>query len=116
LSKNIKITIYKTKVLPVVLYGYETVSDIKEGTGRYLYRKRDEETRDWRGLKNELHNFYSLSGIIKSIKSRKMRWTEHEVGKGMKRSGKARRNETARKNYRARWKFLLNMVTNILIP
>jgi hypothetical protein len=31
LSKNIKIRIYKTVILPVVLYGCETFSDIKGG-------------------------------------------------------------------------------------
>jgi hypothetical protein len=32
LSKNVKIRICKNVVLPVVLYGCEMVSDIKEGT------------------------------------------------------------------------------------
>jgi hypothetical protein len=32
LSKNLKIRIYKTVILPVVLYGCETWSDVKGGT------------------------------------------------------------------------------------
>jgi hypothetical protein len=37
--------------------------------------KRDEVTGDWRKLHNvELPNLYSLSSIIRMIKSRSMRW------------------------------------------
>jgi hypothetical protein len=32
LSENVKVRIYKTIILPVVLYGCETCSDIKGGT------------------------------------------------------------------------------------
>jgi hypothetical protein len=40
--------------------------------------KRDEVTEDWRKLNNEeLHNFYSSSNIITTIKSRRMRWGGH---------------------------------------
>jgi hypothetical protein len=61
LSKNIKIRIYKTIILPVVLYGYETWSLIlweehrlRVFENRVLSRifgpKRDEVTGDWRKL------------------------------------------------------------------
>jgi hypothetical protein len=71
LSKNIKITIYKTIILPVVLYGCETWSlTLKEEhrlrvfENRVLRRifgpKMDDVTGDWRKLHNEeLHNLYS---------------------------------------------------------
>jgi hypothetical protein len=40
--------------------------------------KRDEVTGGWRKLHNkELHNLYYLPSIIRSIKSRRMRWTGH---------------------------------------
>jgi hypothetical protein len=40
--------------------------------------KRDEETGDWRKLRNEeLHNLYSSPSIIRVIKSRRMRWVGH---------------------------------------
>jgi hypothetical protein len=41
--------------------------------------KRDEVTGEWRKLHNEeLHDLYPLSSIIRIIKARRMRWTEHE--------------------------------------
>jgi hypothetical protein len=70
LSKNLKIRIYKTIILPVVLYGCETWSlTLKEENrlrvfeNRVLRRifgpKRDEVTGEWRKLPNkELHDLY----------------------------------------------------------
>jgi hypothetical protein len=82
LSKNLKIRIYKTIILPVVLYGCETWSlTLREEhrlgvfENRVLRRifglKRDEVTGEWRKLQNEeLHDFYSLPSIISIIKAR----------------------------------------------
>jgi hypothetical protein len=40
--------------------------------------KRDEVTGGWRKLHNEeLHNLYSSPSIIRTIKSRRMRWAGH---------------------------------------
>jgi hypothetical protein len=89
LSKNLKIRIYKMIILPVVLYGCETLSlTIREEhrlrvfENRVLRRifglKRDEVTGEWRKLHNdELHDLYSSPSIIRIIKSRKMRWESH---------------------------------------
>jgi hypothetical protein len=63
LFENVKIRIYKTTVLPVVLYGYETLSLIlreehrlRVFENRVLRRifgpKRDEVTGGWRKLHN----------------------------------------------------------------
>jgi hypothetical protein len=50
LSKNVKITIFKTVILPVVLYGHETWSlTLKEGHGP----KKDEMTGERRKLHKE---------------------------------------------------------------
>jgi hypothetical protein len=80
LSKNIKIRIYKSIILPVVLYGCESWSlTLREEhrltvfENRVLRRifgpKRDEVTGEWRKLHNEkLHNFYSSPNIIRTIK------------------------------------------------
>jgi hypothetical protein len=77
LSKNIKIRIYKTIILPVVLYGCETWSltlreehRLRASGNRVLRRifgpKRDEVTGGWRKLYNEeLHNLYSSPTIIR---------------------------------------------------
>jgi hypothetical protein len=64
LSKNLKIRIYKTIILPVVLYGCETWSltlgekhRLRVFENRVLRRifgpKRDEVTGEWRNLHNE---------------------------------------------------------------
>jgi len=85
LSKNLTIRIYRTIILPVVLYGRETWSlTLKEGRrlrvfeNRVLRRifgsKRDEVTGDWRNLYNEeLNDLYSSPNIFRVIKSRRMR-------------------------------------------
>jgi hypothetical protein len=39
--------------------------------------KRDEITREWRKLHEELHDLYSSPNIIRVIKSRGMRWAGH---------------------------------------
>jgi hypothetical protein len=45
---------------------------------RILGPKRDEIKGGWRKLHNEeLHNLYSSPGIIRMIKSRRMRWAGH---------------------------------------
>jgi hypothetical protein len=64
LSKNLKIKIYRTIILPVVLYGCETWSRtlreehrLRVFENRVLRRvfgpKRDEVTGEWRKLLNE---------------------------------------------------------------
>jgi hypothetical protein len=76
LSKNIKIGINKTIILPVALYGCKTWSltfrekyRLRVFENRLLRRifgpKRDEVTGGWRKLHNEeLHNLYSSQSII----------------------------------------------------
>jgi hypothetical protein len=78
--------IYKTIILPVVLYGCETWSltlteehRLRVFENRVLRRifgpKMDEVTGEWRKLLNkELHDLYSSPSIIRIIKSRRMRW------------------------------------------
>jgi hypothetical protein len=80
LSKNLKIRIYKTIILPLVLYGCETRSlTLREEhrlgvfQSRVLRRifgpKRDEVTGEWRKLRNEeLHDLNSSPSIIRMIK------------------------------------------------
>jgi hypothetical protein len=86
LSKNTKIRVYRTVVLPVVLYGCETWSltlreeqRLRVFENRVLRRifgpKRDEATGDWRRLHNEeLNDLYSSPNIIRLIKSSRLRW------------------------------------------
>jgi hypothetical protein len=45
--------------------------------------KRDEVLGEWRKLHNEeLSDLYSLSNIVRVVKSRRMRWTGHVVRMG----------------------------------
>jgi len=89
LPKNIKIKIYRTIILSVVLCGCETWSlthrkerRLRVFENRVLRRifeaKRDEVIEEWRRLHNmEPNDLYSSANIIQMIKSRKMRWTGH---------------------------------------
>jgi hypothetical protein len=98
LSKNLIFRIYKTIILPLVLYGCETWSlTIREEhrlrvfENRVLRRifgpKRDEVTGEWRKLYDEdLHDLYSSPSIIRIIKSRRMGWTGHVARMGEKRN------------------------------
>jgi hypothetical protein len=79
LSKNLKIKIYRTTILPVVLYGSKTWSltlRVRVFENRVLRRvfgpKRDEVTGEWRKLHNKkLNDLYSLPNIVRVVKSRK---------------------------------------------
>jgi hypothetical protein len=98
LLKNLRIRIYKTIILPVVLYGCETWSlTLREGhrlgvfENRVLRRifglKRDEVAGEWRKLHNEeLHDLYSSPSIIRIIKVRRMRWAGHVARMGEERN------------------------------
>jgi hypothetical protein len=89
LSKNVKIKIYRTIILPVVLYGCKTWSltlrdecRLRVFENRVLRRifgpKRDEVTGEWRRLHNkELYALYSSPHTIWVMKSRRLRWAEH---------------------------------------
>jgi hypothetical protein len=94
LSKKLKIKIYRTIILPVILYGCETWSltlrderRMKVFENRVPRRvfgpKRDEVTGKWRELHNEeLSDLYSLPNIVWVVKSRRMRWARHVARMG----------------------------------
>jgi hypothetical protein len=93
LSKNVEISIYKTIILPVVLYGCEMWSlTLREEhrlsvfENRVLRRifgpKRDGVTGEWRKLHNEeLRDLYSSPRIIRMINCR-MRWAAYVARMG----------------------------------
>jgi len=94
LSKNLKIKIYRTIILPVVLHGCETWSltlreerKLRVFENNVLRRifgpRRDEVTGDWRKLHNEeLNDSYCSPNIVRVIKSRRMRWAGHVARMG----------------------------------
>jgi len=84
LSKNLKIKIYRTVILPVVLNGRETWSLTRREERklrvfenvvlrRIFGPRRDEVTGEWRRLHNkELNDLYTSPNIVRVIKSRRM--------------------------------------------
>jgi len=98
LSKKLKIKIYRTIILPVVLYGCETWSltlreerRLRMFENRVLRRvfgpKSDEVTGDWRKLHNEeLSDLYSLPNIVRVVKG-DGRGTWRVWGRGAQGSG-----------------------------
>ena len=83
LSKNLKIKIYGTIILPVVLYGCEIWSltlreehrlkVFEDRVLRIFGPKRDGVTGEWLKLHNEeLNDLYSSPNIVRVIKSRRI--------------------------------------------
>jgi hypothetical protein len=93
ISKNLKIKIYKTVILPVVLYGCKTWSltlgeehrlrVFENRVLRKIFGPEREVDGSWRKLHNdELHSLYSSPNIDRVIKSRRMRWAGHVARMG----------------------------------
>ena len=89
LSRKLKVKIYRTIILPVVLYGCETwlltlreerrLSVFENRVLRRVFRPK----REWRKLHNEeLSDMYSLPNIVRVVKSRRMRWAGHVARMG----------------------------------
>ena len=84
-----KIKIYRTIILPVVLYGCETWSlTLREERKLRVFEnmvlrsifgpRRDEVTEELRRLHNEeINDLYFTPNIVRVIKSRRMRWAGH---------------------------------------
>jgi len=100
LSRKLKIKIYRTMILPVVLYGCETWSlTLREEHRLRVFEnrvlrvfgpKRDKVTVEWRKLHNEeFSDMYSLPNVVRVGKSRRMRWAGQVAhmgeGRGMHR-------------------------------
>ena len=89
LSKNLKIKIYRTIILPVVLYGCETWSlTLREERKLRVFEnmvlrrifepRRDKVMGEWRRLHNcKLNDLYSSPNIVQVIKLRRMKWAGH---------------------------------------
>ena len=80
LSKNLKIKIYRTVILPAVLYGCETwLLTLREERKLRVFEnmvlrrifgpRKDEVMGEWRRLHNEeLNDLYSSPNIVRVIK------------------------------------------------
>jgi len=92
-----KIKIYRTIILPVVLYGFVTWSlTLREERRLRVFEKRvlrrifgprrDEVIGEWRKLHNEEHNgLYSSPNIFRVVNSRRIRWAGHVTRMGDRR-------------------------------
>jgi hypothetical protein len=93
LSKNLKIKIFGSIIVPVVLYGCETLLlTLREECGLWVSEnrvvrifgpKRDKVIGQRRKVHNEeLNVLYSSSNIVWGIKWRRMRWEGHVTSMG----------------------------------
>ena len=93
LSKNLKIMIYRTIILSVVLYwceawlltlhGERKLRVFENMVLRIFGPRRDEVTGEWRRLHNEeLNDLYSSPNIVRVIKWRRMGWAGHVARTG----------------------------------
>jgi hypothetical protein len=92
ISEKLKIKIYKTVILPVVLYGCETWSLILREEHRLrifenrvlrIFGPKRAADGSWRKLHNDkLHSLCTSPNIVRVIKSRRMRWAGHVARMG----------------------------------
>jgi len=92
-----KAEVYRTIILPVVLYGCEACSltareerKLRVFENMVLRRifgpRRDEITGEWRRVHNEeINGLYSSPNIVRVIISRRMRWAGHLARMGEER-------------------------------
>ena len=93
-TKNIKIKIYRTIIVSVVVHGCETWSlTFREQRRLRVFEnmvlrkifgpKMNDLTGEWRKPHNEeLNDLYCSSNITRVIKSRRMRWAGHVANMG----------------------------------
>ena len=97
ISRKLKLKIYRTVILPVILYCCKSWSTTladehklrvfeNRVLGKIYGPKRDEMTGEWRRLHNEeLHGLYDSPDVIRIMKSRRIRWAGHVARMGEKR-------------------------------
>jgi hypothetical protein len=97
LTNALKIKLYRTTILPIVLYACETwLLTLREERKLRVFEnmvlrrifgpRRNKLTGEWRRLHNkELNDFYSSPNIVRVIKWGTMRWAGHVARMGEER-------------------------------
>ena len=86
-----KIKIFKTVILRIVLYGCEArflalreerrLRVFENGILRRIFGNKRDANGEWRKLHNEeLYSLYRSPNIVRVIKSRRLRWASHVAG------------------------------------
>jgi hypothetical protein len=92
ISKSLKSKVYKTVILPVMLYGCKTLSltvgeehrVLENRVLRKIFGPKREEDGSWRKLHNDkLHSLYS--SLNRVINTRRTRWAGHVAHMGERR-------------------------------
>jgi hypothetical protein len=92
ISRNLKVKIHKTVILPVIMYGCKTWSLTLREEHRLrgfenrvlrIFRPKGEEDGSWRKFHDDaIHSLYSSPNIVRVVKSKRMRWTGQVVRMG----------------------------------
>jgi len=90
LYKSLKIKMYKTIKLPVVIYSSETwsltlreefgIRLFEKGMLRHIFGSKRDGNGEWRRLHSEkFHSLYRSPNIVRAIKCRRLSWAYHLV-------------------------------------
>jgi len=96
LTKNLKIKIHRTVILPIVVYGCEIWSlTLREERRLRVFEnrvlrgifghKRNDIAGEWKTIHVALNDLYCSPNNVRVIKSRRMRWAGHVARMGQRR-------------------------------
>ena len=88
-SKYLKVKLYNTIILPIVLYGCNILREecrlmvFENRILMWIFGAKRDENGEWRKLHNEeIHSLYRSPNIVRVIKSGRFRWAGHVARMG----------------------------------